>query len=148
MKYLLLLLSVLSLTAISCHKESQDDIDDQKILDYAKEHQLDLESHSSGIYFLVEKTGTGTAHPSANANVKVNYKGMLLDDTEFDSGQNTPFFLNQVIQGWQIAIPLMLKGEKSKFFIPSRLGYGASGSSSGTIPPNSVLIFEIELIDF
>lgn len=147
MKYLLLLLTALTLaTTFSCNKETQDEIDDQKILDYAKEHNLDLESHESGIYYMVLKEGTGSAHPNFGSDIKAHYKGTLLDGTEFDSGHNFPFRLSNVIQGWQIALPLMKKGEKSRFFIPSKLAYGARETSS--IPKNSVLIFEIELIDF
>jgi len=140
MKYFFFLFTVLTLTTISCKKESQADIDDKKILDYASEHNLDLESHESGIYYIVEKEGTGTAHPNFNSQIVAHYKGTFLDGEEFDSS------LGQVIEGWQIAIPLMKKGEKTKFFIPSKLAYGEQGS--GSVPGNTVLIFDIELISF
>ncbi len=149
MKYFFFLFTVLTLTTISCKKESQADIDDKKILDYASEHNLDLESHESGIYYIVEKEGTGTAHPNFNSQIVAHYKGTFLDDEEFDSsigGAPLSFKLGQVIEGWQIAIPLMKKGEKTKFFIPSKLAYGEQGS--GSVPGNTVLIFDIELISF
>jgi len=149
MKYFLFLLTALTLTTMSCKKESQAEIDDKKILDYAKENNLDLESHESGIYYIVEKEGTGTAHPNYNSQVVAHYKGTFLDDQIFDSsigGAPLSFKLSNVIEGWQIAIPLMKKGEKTKFFIPSKLAYGERGQ--GSIPANTVLIFDIELISF
>ncbi len=149
MKYFLFLLTALTLTTISCKKESQSEIDEKKILEYAENNNLDLESHESGIYYIVEKEGTGTAHPNFNSQIIAHYKGSLLNGQVFDSsigGAPLSFKLTQVIKGWQIAIPLMKKGEKTKFFIPSNLAYGESGS--GSIPANSVLIFDIELIDF
>lgn len=149
MKYFLFLLTAFTLTTISCKKESQADIDDKKILKYAEDNNLDLESHDSGIYYLVENEGTGTAHPNFNSQIVAHYKGTFLDDKTFDSsigGAPLSFKLGQVIEGWQIAIPLMKKGEKTKFFIPSKLAYGSKGS--GSVPGNSVLIFDIELISF
>ena len=149
MKYLLFLLTALTLTTISCKKESQTEIDEKKILEYADNNNLDLESHDSGIYYIVEKEGTGTAHPNFSSQVIAHYKGTFLDDNQFDSsigGAPLSFKLGQVIEGWQIAIPLMKKGEKTKFFIPSKLAYGEQGS--GSVPGNSVLIFDIELISF
>ncbi len=150
MKYFLFLLTALTLTTFSCKKETQGEIDEKKILEYADNHNLNLESHESGIYYMVEKEGTGTAHPGFNSQIIAHYKGSLLNDQVFDSsigGAPLSFSLGQVIEGWQIAIPLMKKGEKTKFFIPSKLGYGEQGSGT-TIPANSVLIFDIELISF
>ena len=149
MKKILFLLAALTFTTISCKKESQAEIDEKKILEYADNNNLDLESHDSGIYYIVEKEGTGTTHPNFNSQIIAHYKGTFLDNAEFDSsigGAPLSFSLGQVIEGWQIAIPLMKKGEKTKFFIPSKLAYGSQGS--GSVPGNSVLIFDIELISF
>jgi len=68
-------------------------------------------------------------------------------DSSYDRGQPLEFGLNQVIPGWQQAIPLLQKGGKGTFYIPSGLAYGTRGAG-GAIPPNAVLIFEVELIDF
>ncbi|NJN77920.1 MAG: hypothetical protein HC803_05960 [Saprospiraceae bacterium] len=62
-------------------------------------------------------------------------------------GQPLEFGLNQVIRGWQIAIPMLQKGGKGTFYIPSGLAYGSRGAG-GVIPPNAVLIFDVELLDF
>lgn len=105
-------------------------------------------STSSGLKYIVLKEGTG-AKPVATSNVKVHYTGSLLDGKVFDSsvqrGQPIDFGLNQVIPGWTEGVQLMTEGSKYKFLIPSKLAYGEKGAG-GVIPPNSDLIFEVELI--
>ena len=100
-----------------------------------------------GLQYTVLTNGNG-ASPTANDTVTVNYRGTLLDGTEFDSsykrGQPASFPVNGVIHGWTEALQLMKPGSKWKLFIPSELAYGESGRPS--IPPNSVLIFEVELL--
>jgi FKBP-type peptidyl-prolyl cis-trans isomerase FkpA len=102
----------------------------------------------TGLQYLVIEPGDG-ASPTAEQQVSVHYKGTLTDGTQFDSsydrGQPTTFFLNQVIPGWTEGLQLMKPGAKFKFAIPPALGYGVN--SPGSIPPNSVLIFEVELLE-
>jgi FKBP-type peptidyl-prolyl cis-trans isomerase len=102
----------------------------------------------SGLKYLVLKHGTGTVSPKATDTVKVHYEGKLLDGTVFDSsiarGQPISFALNQVIPGWTEGLQLMKVGDKFKFEIPPNLAYGANSPSP--IPPNSTLIFEVELL--
>jgi len=102
----------------------------------------------SGLQFEVLSDAEGDK-PSAADTVTVHYKGTLTDGTPFDSsydrGEPATFPLNRVIPGWTEGVQLMSKGAKYKFFIPAELGYGESGA--GSIPPNSVLVFEVELID-
>jgi FKBP-type peptidyl-prolyl cis-trans isomerase len=82
-------------------------------------------------------------------SVKVNYVGRLLDGTEFDRSKGEPFTLalgyGQVIPGWEDALLHMKKGEKAIVYIPSTLAYGERGNRG--IPPNSILVFEIEVLD-
>lgn len=103
---------------------------------------------ASGLQYEVIKQGTG-AKPKATDKVKVNYHGTLLDGTVFDSsierGSPLEFELNRVIPGWTEGLQLMPVGSKYKFYIPPALGYGAR--ATGKIKPNSVLIFEVELLD-
>jgi hypothetical protein len=98
----------------------------------------------------VLQEGTG-ARPKATSQVTVHYKGTLLDGKQFDSsydrGQPATFALNQVIPGWTEGVQLMNVGSKYQFWIPSDLGYGPQGSPP-TIPPNSTLVFEVELLSF
>jgi FKBP-type peptidyl-prolyl cis-trans isomerase FklB len=81
--------------------------------------------------------------------VVCNYKGTLIDGTEFDSsykrGQPASFPVNQVIRGWTEALQLMPVGSKWQIFIPSEMAYGARGAG-GAIGPNATLIFEVELL--
>jgi peptidylprolyl isomerase len=130
---------------------TQADIDKNLILQYAIDHLLDVQSTPSGIYYIMEKEGDGKGHPDMNSNITAHYHGSLLDGTIFDSsvdrGQPFTFQLKGVIKGWQEAIPLLTKGGKGKFLIPSKLAYGSRAAGS-SIPANSVLIFDIELIDF
>ena len=101
-----------------------------------------------GLQYMVITNGSGPM-PSPNDKVSVNYRGTLIDGTEFDSsykrGQPADFPVTAVIHGWTEALEKMPVGSKWKLFIPSDLAYGERGRPG--IPPNSVLIFEIELLD-
>ena len=100
----------------------------------------------SGLQYQVIRVGKG-AKPKASDTVVVNYRGTLLNGQEFDkSSRPVPIQLAGVIPGWREVVMLMRKGGKVKVFIPPNLGYGPRGSRS--IGPNSLLIFDIELIDF
>ncbi|MBX7230805.1 MAG: FKBP-type peptidyl-prolyl cis-trans isomerase [Bdellovibrionales bacterium] len=103
---------------------------------------------ASGLQYKVVSPGNG-AQPKATDVVVVHYRGTLLDGTEFDSSikRNQPaeFPLNAVIKGWTEGLQLMKKGAKYMFYIPPELAYGEQGRPS--IPGNSVLQFEVELID-
>jgi FKBP-type peptidyl-prolyl cis-trans isomerase FklB len=102
-----------------------------------------------GLQYKVLKEGTGKS-PKATDTVEVNYRGTLLDGTEFDSsykrGQTASFPVNRVIKGWTMALQQMKEGSKWMLFIPADLAYGASGTPGGPIGPNQTLIFEVELI--
>lgn len=103
---------------------------------------------ASGLQYITEKEGTG-ASPKKEDVVKVHYKGTLTNGEQFDSsydrGQPAEFPVGGVIPGWTEALQLMKVGGKAKLFIPPELAYGPSGRPG--IPPNSVLIFEVELVD-
>ena len=102
---------------------------------------------TSELQYLVLTNGTG-AVPTASDTVTVNYRGTLLDGTEFDSsykrGQPASFPVGGVIRGWTEALKTMPVGSKWKLFIPSELAYGEQGNRG--IAPNSTLIFEVELL--
>ena len=103
----------------------------------------------SGLQYTVLRPGNG-ARPTATSKVRVNYEGKLLDGTVFDSsyqrGQPAEFGLNQVIAGWTEGVALMPVGSKYRFWIPSNLAYGASGTQGGPIGPDATLTFDVELM--
>lgn len=104
---------------------------------------------ASGLQYEVITPGTG-ATPKETDRVKVNYRGTLLDGTEFDSSyaRNQPavFAVNGVIPGWTEALQLMKLGGKYRIWVPSKLAYGARGAGRA-IGPNAMLIFEVEPIE-
>ena len=107
-----------------------------------------VQTTASGLQYKVLTMGDG-AKPVATDTVKVHYSGTLLDGTEFDSSyaRNEPisFALDRVISGWTEGVQLMPIGSKFIFYIAPELAYGEAGG--GPIPPNSALIFEVELLD-
>lgn len=107
-----------------------------------------VKTTASGLQYKVIKEGSG-ASPKTTDTVTVNYRGTLVDGTEFDSsykrGEPITFPVTGVIAGWTEALQLMKVGSKYQLFIPPNLGYGERGAGQ-TIGPNSTLIFEVELI--
>lgn len=105
---------------------------------------------SSGLQYKIIKKGIG-AIPADSNTVKTHYTGKLINGQIFDSsvkrGQPATFPVNGVIKGWVEALQLMPVGSKWELYIPAHLAYGANGTPDGSIPPNSTLIFEIELLD-
>lgn len=103
----------------------------------------------SGLQYEVLQLGNGPK-PLATDTVEVNYKGTLIDGTEFDNsykrGQSIKFPLNGVIRGWTEGLQLMPAGSKYKFYIPHELAYGLQEMQGSPIKPGSVLIFEVELL--
>ncbi len=101
----------------------------------------------SGLQYKIFTEGSGKT-PKASDQVTVNYKGTLIDGSEFDSSykRGTPatFRVDKVVRGWTEALQLMKEGSKWQLFIPPELAYGDRGS--GPIPPNTPLLFEVELI--
>lgn len=101
----------------------------------------------SGLQYEILSAGTGRK-PSATDRVQCHYHGTLIDGTVFDSsvqrGEPAVFGVNQVIPGWVEALQLMSEGSRWKLYIPSKLAYGER--QAGSIPPNSALVFEVELI--
>ena len=142
----LFILSVV-LCFLGCSKNKDyTQIDDEIIQQYISDNNLNATSTSSGLYYVIETTGNGV-FPNIYSTVTVAYTGILVDGTVFDqsSSAGISFPLTNVIQGWQEGIPLFSEGGTGKLLIPSALGYG--NRSVGNIPENSVLIFDVELID-
>ncbi len=109
----------------------------------------DVKTTESGLQYKVLREGTGPT-PRLNDTVVCNYKGTLIDGTEFDSsdkhGGPATFVVGQVIKGWQEALLMMKEGAKWELYIPTELAYGTNVQQGGPIEPNDALIFQIELV--
>ena len=155
---LLRILGLIALTSLfGCQQESgpaatssSGDTSSDSNQQYLQAHATEagVISLPSGLQYKVITKGSG-ASPGPTDSVTVHYRGTLLDGTEFDSsykrGEPASFPVNRVIAGWTEALQLMHEGDKWELTIPPRLGYGSRGAG-GSIPGDSVLIFEVELI--
>lgn len=145
----LLLLLLIPVIFGGCKSTNQAALDNQTILQYIKAHNLNAIAEPNGLYYVPTTVGTGS-FPTINSTVTVNYvgyytNGVIFDQTTAASGPAT-FALSNVIAGWQEGIPLLQKGGSGILLIPSALGYGAQGS--GSVPGNTVLIFNVTLVNF
>jgi FKBP-type peptidyl-prolyl cis-trans isomerase FkpA len=116
---------------------------------YAAANGITTTKHSSGMYYQIINPGSGTS-PTVYSRIYIEYTGKKLDGTVFDSQNsaiNTGWYLNSLIAGWQIGIPLLKKGGTIRLLIPSALAYGCTGAGSG-IPANTPLDFSVRLVDF
>lgn len=112
---------------------------------YLKEKNIETLQDTSGIRYVVYNEN-GKEKPTVNNCVEVKYRGRFLESGEiFDQNDKLSFPLQQVIAGWQIGIPKLGVGDSATFFIPSGLAYGPRGRR--TIPPNSILVFDVTLLD-
>ena len=105
----------------------------------------DAQKSNYGFYYKIDVAGTGVT-PTVCSNVTLYYQGKLIDGTVFDQTGASPvtFQLGQLISGWQLGLPLIKTGGKIKLYLPPTLAYGSR--AVGSIPANSILIFEITLV--
>jgi FKBP-type peptidyl-prolyl cis-trans isomerase len=121
------------------------------IAEYAAAKGLKITTTASGLSYVMEREGEGD-RVKIGQRATVHYAGFLLDGTKFDASydRNEPFTLQvgvgQVIAGWDEGLQLLSKGAKARFFLPSTLAYGSRGAG-GVIPPNAVLIFDVEVLE-
>lgn len=148
MKYFLPLLLVLFLLPACAKRKAkkQAEKDNEIILQYIKDHNLTATSTGSGLYYVIEQQGTGNNCNSVS-DVTVAYRGYLTNGEVFDQSapEGVSFNLQSVIEGWTEGIPYFREGGHGMLLIPSALAYG--DKESAKIPANSVLIFDVELID-
>lgn len=149
-----ILFAFLLLSIFACKKDKTDPRTDAQIAaddkaaieKYLSDKGLTAQTGSKGLYYIIEKEGTGT-RPTINNNVTVTYKGYYTDGTVFDQTPGTSvaqLWLGQVIEGWQLGIPLIKEEGKIKLLIPSALGYGREPGNG--IRESAVLIFDVELV--
>jgi len=153
--YCLVLLSALVITGnLSCSKRTNDSCspktpqsEQAQILAFASANGITATAHASGLYYQIINPGSGVT-PTVSSKVYVKYTGKLTDGTVFDSqtdSSKTGWILGNLITGWQLGLPLIQKGGSIKLILPSSLAYGCL--IAGSIPVNSILYFEIELVD-
>lgn len=110
-----------------------------------KEKEAGVKKTESGLLYKVVKEGKGKK-ATDNANIKINYRGTLIDGSEFDKGNNINARVGQFIPGFNEGLKLMSPGAKYQFIIPADLAYGVRGAGE-KIQPNSVIIFDVELLE-
>lgn len=157
------LIYTVSMTDVKTQQQMQTDmqekaakqggVDEASIKDYLAKNNIQATRTASGLYYKIDKKGTGPL-PQSGEKVTMNYTGKLLDGTPFDSnidpqfGHVSPFEFalgqRQVIPGWDEGIALMPVGTKGTLYIPSPMAYGPNGQ--GPIPANAVLIFDVEVV--
>jgi FKBP-type peptidyl-prolyl cis-trans isomerase len=140
----------LSVVNLFSHVDSLEQLQiDKKLITQAiAENKTEAKQEHEGVYYRILKEGTGR-QVSVNDTVIAYYKGYLFkDNSVFDQTKDKPatFPLKRLIVGWQIGVPLCKVGGKIKIIIPSNLGYSIR-TRSAKIPPNSILVFEIEVVD-
>lgn len=128
--------------------EAQAKLDDAQIVKYLADNNITATKDGSGLYYQITTPGSAEK-PTVSNGIYITYEGKLMSNgTVFDS-KTTPYYfenMTSLIQGWQIGVPKIGKGGSIKLFVPSGLGY--KNEASGSIPANSVLIFDITLVNF
>ncbi len=142
-KFKFLSVLFMAVALFSACKKTEDS--DKQITDFIKANNIAAVKHSSGLYYQIIKPGSGSFTYPSNTNITIKYEGRLLNGNVFDNGggKEQTFPLYNLIEGWQIGIPLIQKGGEIRLIIPPNLGYGSK--AVGSIPGNSVLDFTIQL---
>lgn len=130
-------------------KQIEEQVDPGKAYLHINAQKPNVKVTESGLQFEILKSGDGKS-PGPTSRVVTHYQGSFIDGRVFDSsierGEPAEFPVNRVIKGWTEALQMMKEGDKWRLVIPSELAYGKGGAGGGRIPPDSVLVFEVELI--
>lgn len=150
MKGIFLGIGIMVLALSACSKklsvQEQYEVDKDIIEKYLTENGLMAEVTPSGLHYVITSLGSGN-FPIETSDVRVRYVGKFIDNQIFDQSDEMgiTFNLQQVIPGWTEGIPLFKEGGEGILILPSKLAYGPNGNSS--IPPNSVLVFDVKLLE-
>lgn len=140
------LLFIVTISVAACGKTDKAfEKNIAEIEQYLADNNLTAEKTETGLHYIITEEGDGN-FPTVQDEVTVNYTGYLTTKTIFDQNLNSKFPLANVIKGWQEGIPKISRGGSGILLIPASLGYGSQATQ--TIPGNSVLIFEVDLLDF
>ncbi len=152
-RYLLLFCMVIAGLA-ACKKsekfdaEAQAKLDDAQIVKYLSDSSIVATKDESGLYYQIITPGSASK-PTVSNGIYITYEGKLMSTSAVFDTKTSPYYfasMTGLIQGWQIGVPKIGKGGRIKLFIPSGLAY--KNEASGGVPANSVLIFDITLVDF
>ena len=140
------------LLAVGCKKEEEEPcvevtpnvppFEITTLRSYIQNNNITATEDSRGFFYRIETQGTG-ARPNQCSEIVIDYVGKLTTGGTFDSRTNMSFSLRNLISGWRVGLPLINTGGRIVLYLPPSLGYGSS--ASGSIPPNSILIFTIDL---
>ena len=149
-KSLVPLSAILLILLPSCSTYSEKELEqfDAEIKAYIEENNLKMESLENGLYYSILEEGEGDEYIQFTDKVTFIYKGYFLDGEMFQevtSDDPLKFRVSQLIAGWQDALSLLKNGGEIKLIIPPQLGYGAK--NTGVIPPNSILVYELEVLE-
>jgi len=143
-KYLSYLLFAILLISTSCGGDD-DEVAGLTIDEYIAQNNLTTQVTASGLHYIIKEQGTAP-NPTINSEITINYNGYFLNGNSFDANNNISFPLGNLIVGWQEGIQLIGTGGSIMLIIPSDLAYGPRGQ--GSIPPNTPIAFDIDLISF
>ena len=138
MRYIYIFLTLCFLSACG------DGVADLTVEEYIAEKNLETIELDEGVHIAIEAPGNNLK-PNINSTITVNYVGMLTNGSVFDSGSDVTFQLAGLIQGWRIGLKEIGEGGSCTLIIPPNAGYGSQ--STGSIPANSVLVFEMDLLE-
>jgi FKBP-type peptidyl-prolyl cis-trans isomerase FkpA len=152
-KYLFIAFVLAVFAFSSCKRETVNDpqkqleIDEVRIKEFISKNNIPAIRHTSGLYYQILEPGVGTLVYTANTSISAKYTLRLINGSTVPNQPSDPinFNLGGVITGWQIGIPLIQKGGKIRLIVPSGYAYGPQARSG--IPSNSVLDFDVELVD-
>ena len=137
MKYLYIFLIAIMFTACG------DEIADLTVEEYIEENNLVTTELDEGVHIIIEEEGNDR-RPNINSTVTVNYVGKLTNGAQFHSNTNIDLYMSRLIEGWRIGLKEIGEGGSCTLIIPPSAGYGSNATSS--IPANSVLVFDMDLI--
>ncbi len=159
MRNLLLAMIMFAATVSGCKKKDSCPEDNrvapateaQQIEEFLSTNSITATRHKSNMYYQVQTPGSGGS-PNVCSTIRVSYRGTLTNGAEFDKSSDFVYRLGGLISGWIQGIPLVQKGGSIRLFVPPSLGYGSQDvkDRDGTvkIPGNSILVFDITLMDF
>ncbi len=148
-----ILLGVLVLVSLASCKDDEEltyeqqlAIDTALIDEFLASNNITAQIDESGLRYVIHEQGSGPT-PEQSSGMVAAYEGTFLDGEVFDSNEEFTFRLSNMIDGWRIGLPYIQEGGDISLYIPSGLAYGTRGTASGSIAPNTVIAFSVQIQD-